>query len=72
MFLKGGLQKVLGRIKNPYITGLEGYFILESSVNDEPEKILRVYKNKDKAEKFIRNLKENINSLARLLLLRLI
>ncbi len=55
---KGSIQKSLDEIKNPFITGLEGYFILESSVDDEPEKILRLYKDKDKAEKLIRNMKE--------------
>ena len=55
---KGSIQKTLDEINNPFITGLEGYFILESSVNDEPEKILRLYKEKDKAEKLIRNMKE--------------
>lgn len=55
---KGSIQKSLDEIKNPFITGLEGYFILESSVDDEPEKILRLYKDKDKAEKLIRNIKE--------------
>lgn len=55
---KGSIQKTLDDIKNPFITGLEGYFILESSVDDEPKKILRLYKDKDKAEKLIRNMKE--------------
>lgn len=55
---KGSIQKLLSEIKNPFITGLEGYFILESSVDAEPEKILRLYKDKDKAEKLIRNIKE--------------
>ena len=55
---KGSIQKTLDEIKNPFITGLEGFFILESSVDDEPEKILRLYKDKDKAEKLIRNMKE--------------
>jgi len=55
---KGSLQKVFGNIENPYINGLEGFFILESSVDDEPEKILGLYKNRDKAEKLIRNMKE--------------
>ena len=55
---RGSIQKSLDEIKNPFITGLEGYFILESSVDDEPEKILRLYKDKDKAEKLIRNMKE--------------
>ena len=55
---KGVIQKTLDDINNPFITGLEGYFILESSVDDEPEKMLRLYKGKDKAEKLIRNMKE--------------
>jgi transposase len=40
------------------VTGLEGFFILESSVDEDPEKILTAYKNRDRAEKFIRDLKE--------------
>lgn len=60
VILKGGIQKVLGKINNPYISGIEGYFILESSVDGDPEKILGIYKNKDKAEKFIRSLKEGL------------
>ncbi len=55
---KGSIQRSLAEINNPFITGLEGYFILESSVDDEPEKMLRLYKDKDKAEKLIRNMKE--------------
>lgn len=55
---KGLLQRALGEIRNPYINGLEGFFILESSVDDEPEKILRLYKDRDRAEKLIRNMKE--------------
>lgn len=55
---KGEIQKTLEEIKNPYLTGLEGYFILESSVDTEPEKILVLYKERDKAEKLIRNMKE--------------
>lgn len=54
----GHLQKTLGRIPNPYVTGLEGFFILESSIDKEPEKILEAYKKCDLAEKFIRDLKE--------------
>lgn len=54
---KGSLQKTL-KIKNPFINGLEGYFILESSADAEPENILCLYKNKDKAEKLIRDIKE--------------
>jgi transposase len=55
---KGSIQKTLHDIKNPFITGVEGYFILESSVDDEPEEILKLYKGKDRAEKLIRNMKE--------------
>jgi len=55
---KGCIQKILAEIKNPFITGLEGFFILESSVEDTPENILKLYKDKDKAEKLIRNMKE--------------
>jgi len=54
------LQKTLMDIENPYINGLEGFFILESSVDEQPEKILYVYKQRDKAEKFIRALKEGL------------
>jgi len=54
---RGHLQKTLWEIPNPYVTGLEGFFILESSIDDEPEKILDAYKNRDMAEKFIRDLK---------------
>jgi transposase len=54
---KGEIQKKF-EINNPFITGLEGYFILESSVDESPEKILRFYKQRDKAEKLIRDLKE--------------
>jgi transposase len=54
------LQKTLSPIENPYVNGVEGFFILESSVDDDSEKILRLYKQRDKAEKFIRALKEGI------------
>ena len=54
------LQKTLSTIDNVYITGLEGFFILESSIDDDPEKILKLYKDRDKAEKFIRALKEGL------------
>ena len=43
---------------NPNITGLEGYFILESSVDADPISMLKLYKQRDKAEKLIRNIKE--------------
>jgi hypothetical protein len=55
---KGIIQKQLGKIKNPYITGLEGFFILESSVDDEPYKILCLYKKRGVVEKLTRNMKE--------------
>lgn len=54
---EGRLQKTLD-LQNPFVTGLEGYFVLESSVDAEPSQILEVYKNRDKAEKLIRDLKE--------------
>ena len=54
------LQKTLFSIENPYVSGIEGFFILECSINESPEKILQLYKDRDKAEKFIRNLKEGI------------
>lgn len=55
---KGGLQKTIGQMPNSFITGLEGFFILESSVDTESENFLRLYKDKDKAEKLIRSMKE--------------
>ena len=36
----------------------EGFFILESSLDAEPQKILELYKQRDVAEKFIRGMKE--------------
>src|SRR3989338_176361 len=58
IILKGEVQTSLSEIVNPYITGLEGYFILESSVDSTPQKILCLYKHRDKAEKLIRDMKE--------------
>lgn len=58
VLLKGEIQKTLSDIRNPYITELEGFFILESSVDENSYKILKLYKNKDYAEKLIRNMKE--------------
>ena len=58
IILKGEVQTSISKITNPYITNLEGFFILESSVGDESYKILKLYKNKDLAEKLIRNMKE--------------
>lgn len=58
IIMKGEVQTSLSEIVNPYIMGLEGYFILESSVDSTPEKILRLYKKRDKAEKLIRDMKE--------------
>ncbi len=60
IILHGSLQKTFGPIDNPFINGLEGFFCLESSVDDEPEKILSLYKDRDKAEKFIRGLKDGL------------
>ena len=45
-------------MKNQFITGLEGFFILESSVDTESENMLLLYKDRDKAEKLIRDIKE--------------
>jgi transposase len=58
ILFRGEIQTTLSEIANPYITNLEGYFILESSINEEPSRILSLYKERDKAEKFIRDLKE--------------
>ncbi|NCN39511.1 MAG: hypothetical protein GW914_03970, partial [Candidatus Aenigmarchaeota archaeon] len=57
IYAKGEIQKQF-EIANPFITGLEGYFILESSVDEDPYKILVLYKQRDKAEKLIRDMKE--------------
>jgi transposase len=54
---KGEIQKQF-EIVNPFVTGVEGYFILESSVDESPVKILKLYKQRDKAEKLIRDMKE--------------
>jgi len=54
---KGSLQKILDEVQNPYVNGLEGYFALESSVDTNPRLILALYKDRDKAEKLIRNIK---------------
>ena len=58
IIMKGEVQTSLSEIVNPFITNLEGFFILECSVEDEPYKVLKLYKNKDLAEKLIRNMKE--------------
>ena len=58
IILKGEVQTSLSEIINPHITGLEGYFILESSIDSTPKKILELYKERDKAEKLIRDMKE--------------
>src|SRR3989344_4555318 len=58
IILKGEIQTSLSEIINPFLTGLEGYFILESSIDSTPKKILRLYKQRDKAEKLIRDMKE--------------
>lgn len=55
---KGILQTRLDEIKNPYLNGLEGFFILESDLDIEPERVLALYKDKDKAEKLFRSIKE--------------
>ncbi len=60
IILHGSLQKTLCPIYNPFINGLEGFFALESSVDDDPGKILPLHKERDKAEKFIRGLKDGL------------
>ncbi len=52
------IQQTISNIENPYITGIEGFFILESSLNVDPKAILELYKQRDVAEKFIRCMKE--------------
>ena len=54
------LQRVIFTMDNPYLNGVEGFFILESSVDEDPEKILKLYKERDKAEKFFRAMKEGL------------
>jgi hypothetical protein len=58
IILKGSIQTTLDQVVNEFITGLEGYFILESSVDDSPYAILKLYKERDRAEKLIRDMKE--------------
>lgn len=55
---KGTLQQTLTEIENPKINGLEGFFILESDLDIEHERALALYKDKDKAEKLFRSIKE--------------
>jgi transposase len=55
---KGTLQKILGEVPNPYLNDIEGFFVLQSSIDEDPQKILSLYKDRDKAEKLIRNMKE--------------
>lgn len=55
---KGSLQTTLDAIENPRINGLEGFFILESSLDIEPLHVLSLYKDKDKSEKLFRSIKE--------------
>ncbi|MDI6809929.1 MAG: transposase [Candidatus Eisenbacteria bacterium] len=55
---KGSLQKTVDDVANPHINGVEGFFILESSIDDDPLEILKLYKERDRAEKLIRNIKE--------------
>lgn len=49
---------MIGEVPNKYVTGIEGYFVLQSSIDEDPFKILSLYKDRDKAEKLIRNMKE--------------
>ncbi len=52
------IQQTISNIENPYITGIEGFFILESSLDVDPKIVLELYKQRDVAEKFIRCMKE--------------
>jgi len=54
-FFRAAVQE---KIENPYLTGIEGFFILESSLDLEASELLRLYREKDVVEKFIRDLKE--------------
>jgi transposase len=56
IILKGKLENK--ELENPYITGLEGYFILDTSLDLNPYEILKLYKERDRAEKLIRDMKE--------------
>jgi transposase len=58
LIAKGSLQMQLTALENPRINGLEGYFALQSSLDVAPERILALYKDKDKAEKLMRSIKE--------------
>ncbi len=54
------LKTSLSRIKNPSIPFIYEFFIFESSVDADLLEILKIYKQRDAAEKLIRNLKEGI------------
>jgi transposase len=56
IILRGEIENK--KIRNPYINGLEGFFILESSMNLGSLEILKLYKKRDQAEKLIRDMKE--------------
>ena len=56
IILKGELEEK--EIKNPYLTGLEGFFILDSSLDLDSHELLKLYKERDRAEKLIRDMKE--------------
>lgn len=56
IILRGELESK--KIENPYITGLEGFFILDSSLNLSSYEIMKLYKDRDRAEKLIRDMKE--------------
>lgn len=57
IIIRGHLLKTFGEIPNSYVAGLEGFFILEPSIDDEPDEIMETYKNRVLAEKFNRDLK---------------
>lgn len=55
---KGCLQRTLEKVRNPFVIGIEGFFALECSQDLEPATALMLYKDRDKAEKLIRDMKE--------------
>lgn len=55
---RGCLQRTLEKVRNPFVIGIEGFFALECSLDLEPAVVLILYKDRDKAEKLIRDMKE--------------
>ena len=55
---RGCLQRTLEKVRNPFVIGIEGFFASECSLDLEPAVVLILYKDRDKAEKLIRDMKE--------------